>query len=158
MGIEIGILNWIQNLHTPAADAVMCFVTRLGDGGILWILLIVLLFLIPKTRKSGIILAAALCVDLVLCNGVLKHLFYRIRPCDVNTAVQLLIPRPGDFSFPSGHTAASFAAVAALYGNPHLCWRCLSLFPGCICTFIILRIFWAALPSDCYPDIWVTGW
>ena len=102
MGIEIGILNWIQNLHTPAADAVMCFVTRLGDGGILWILLIVLLFLIPKTRKS-------------LCNGVLKHLFCRIRPCDVNTAVQLLIPRPGDFSFPSGHTAASFAAVAALY-------------------------------------------
>ena len=115
MGIEIGILNWIQNLHTPAADAAMCFVTRLGDGGILWILLTVLLFLIPKTRKSGIILAAALCVDLVLCNGVLKHLFCRIRPCDVNTAVQLLIPRPGDFSFPSGHTAASFAAVAALY-------------------------------------------
>ena len=115
MGVEIGILNWIQNLHTPAADAAMCFVTRLGDGGILWILLTVLLFLIPKTRKSGIILAAALCVDLVLCNGVLKHLFCRIRPCDVNTAVQLLIPRPGDFSFPSGHTAASFAAVAALY-------------------------------------------
>ena len=56
MGIEIGILNWIQNLHTPAADAAMCFVTRLGDGGILWILLTVLLFLIPKTRKSGIII------------------------------------------------------------------------------------------------------
>ncbi len=53
MGIEIGILNWIQNLHTPAADAVMCFVTRLGDGGILWILLIVLLFLIPKPEKAG---------------------------------------------------------------------------------------------------------
>ena len=52
MGIEIGILNWIQNLHTPAADAVMCFVTRLGDGGILWILLIVLLFLHSKNPKK----------------------------------------------------------------------------------------------------------
>ena len=108
MGIEIGILNWIQNLHTPAADAVMCFVTRLGDGGILWILLIVLLFLIPKTRKSGIILAAALCVDLVLCNGVLKHLFYRIRPCDVNTAVQLLIPKTGGFLFSVGTYGGGF--------------------------------------------------
>lgn len=29
--------------------------------------------------------------------------------------VQLLIARPADYSFPSGHTAASFAAVAALY-------------------------------------------
>ena len=29
--------------------------------------------------------------------------------------MQLLIPNPTDFSFPSGHTAASFAAVAALY-------------------------------------------
>ena len=39
----------------------------------------------------------------------------RIRPCDVNQTVQLLIARPADYSFPSGHTAASFAAVAALY-------------------------------------------
>lgn len=50
--------------------------------------------------------------DLLL---ILKNLFARIRPCDVNTQIQLLIARPDDFSFPSGHTAASFAAVAALY-------------------------------------------
>lgn len=54
-------------------------------------------------------------MDILLCNGILKNLFCRIRPCDVNTSIQLLIARPNDFSFPSGHTAASFAAVAALY-------------------------------------------
>lgn len=101
-------------MRTPAWDAVMTFMTRLGDAGIIWILLAAVLLMIPKTRKSGAILAAALCVDVVLCNGILKNLFARIRPCDVNTSIQLLIARPDDFSFPSGHTAASFAAVAAL--------------------------------------------
>ena len=58
---------------------------------------------------------AALVLDMILCNGILKHVFARVRPCDVNTTIQLLVPRPSDYSFPSGHTAASFAAVAALF-------------------------------------------
>lgn len=81
----------------------------------IWILLAAVLLIIPRTRKSGLIMAAALCVDLVLCNSIMKPAFARIRPFDVNTAVSLLVARPGDFSFPSGHTAASFTAVAALY-------------------------------------------
>ncbi|MEE1242887.1 phosphatase PAP2 family protein [Frisingicoccus sp.] len=113
--MEIKILDLIQSIRTPVGDMLMCFITKLGNAGIIWILLAVILLMIPKTRKSGIILAVALCVDLVLCNGILKNLFVRIRPCDVNTSIQLLIPRPHDYSFPSGHTAASFAAVAALY-------------------------------------------
>lgn len=115
MEIEIGILDLIQNLRTPIGDVLIPYITKLGNTGMIWILLAIILLLIPKTRKSGAILAAALCVDVVLCNGILKHLFRRIRPCDVNTSVQLLIARPSDFSFPSGHTAASFAAVTALY-------------------------------------------
>ncbi len=108
-------MDQIQSMRTPIGDAVFPLITRLGDAGIIWILLAVVMLLIPKTRKSGVILAAALCVDVVLCNGILKNLFRRVRPCDVNTVIQLLVARPDDFSFPSGHTAASFAAVAALY-------------------------------------------
>lgn len=114
MGIEIGILDWIQSIRSPVMDMVMAFITRLGNAGAVWIVLTVILLIIPKTRKSGAILAAALCVDVVLCNGILKNLFGRIRPYDVNTSIRLLIARPADFSFPSGHTAASFAAVTAL--------------------------------------------
>ncbi len=108
------ILDRIQSIRTPAGDMVMTFITRLGNAGAVWIFLAAMLLVIPRTRKSGAVLAAALCVDVVLCNGILKNLFGRIRPCDINTSIRLLIPRPGDFSFPSGHTAASFAAVAAL--------------------------------------------
>ena len=39
----------------------------------------------------------------------------RTRPYDVNTGIQLLVAKLRDYSFPSGHTAASFASVAALY-------------------------------------------
>lgn len=112
--MEISILDWIQTMRTPIGDMVIPLVTKLGDAGMIWILLSVVLILISRTRKSGVILAAALCVDVVLCNGILKNLFRRIRPCDINTSIQLLVARPDDFSFPSGHTAASFAATAAL--------------------------------------------
>ena len=95
--MEIHILDMIQNLRTPIGDVVVPLITRLGDAGIIWIILTVLLLIIPKTRKTGVIMMA------------------RTRPFDVNTAVQLLVAKPRDYSFPSGHTAASFASVTALY-------------------------------------------
>lgn len=113
--MEIQILNWLQGLHNPILDKLMCLITHLGDAGIIWILLAIVMILIPKTRKSGVILAFALVVDVILCNAILKNLVARVRPYDVNTAVHVLIAKPKDFSFPSGHTAASFASVAALY-------------------------------------------
>ena len=113
-GMELKILDWIQTIHTPIGDAFMCFITSLGNVGAIWIVLAVVLIAIPKTRKSGIIVAA-LIIDAALCSGILKNVFCRIRPFDVNTAVQVLITKPRDFSFPSGHTSASFAAATALY-------------------------------------------
>ena len=113
--MEIQILNWLQSLHTPILDKIMQLLTHLGDMGIIWIILTIVMLLIPKTRKSGVIMAAALIVDVILCNVILKNLIARVRPYDVNTAVQVLVAKPKDFSFPSGHTAASFASVTALY-------------------------------------------
>ena len=111
--MEIHILDMIQNLRTPIGDVVVPLITRLGDAGIIWIILTVLLLIIPKTRKTGVM--AALLVDVLLCNVLIKNLVARTRPFDVNTAVQLLVAKPRDYSFPSGHTAASFASVPALY-------------------------------------------
>ena len=113
--MEIHILDMIQNLRTPIGDVVVRRITRLGDAGIIWIILTVLLLIIPKTRKTGVIMMAALLVDVLLCNVFIKNLVARTRPFDVNTTVQLLVAKPRDYSFPSGHTAASFASVTALY-------------------------------------------
>lgn len=115
MNIELKILDWFQTLHTPVLDKFMTSVTKLGNAGIFWIILTVLFLLIPKMRKTGVVMAAALIIDLLLCNVLLKNLVARSRPYDVNTGIQLLVAKLRDYSFPSGHTAASFASAAALY-------------------------------------------
>ncbi len=113
--MELRFLDFLQTIHTPLLDKILAFITSLGNAGIIWIVLAVVLLILPKTRKVGMIVGAALLVDLVLCNLILKNLVARVRPYDVNTAIAILIKKPLDFSFPSGHTAASFAAMTALF-------------------------------------------
>lgn len=114
--MELAILDFIQlNLRCGILDGIMTFITGLGDSGKIWIACTILLLLIPRTRKAGAAMGIALALESICCNVILKPFVARIRPCDVNTAVQLLIERPSDYSFPSGHTAASFAAASALY-------------------------------------------
>lgn len=113
--MELRFLDFLQTIHTPLLDKILAFITSLGNAGIIWIVLAVVLLILPKTRKTGIIVAAALLMDLILCNLILKNLVARVRPYDVNTAIAILIKKPLDFSFPSGHTAVSFAAMTALF-------------------------------------------
>lgn len=116
MDWEFQLLDWIQNLRNPILDEFFSHITHLGGmGGIFWILWTAVLLCIPKTRKAGMIMALALLSDLIICNGLLKPLFHRIRPYDVNSTVQLIAAKQKDFSFPSGHTAVSFAGMTALY-------------------------------------------
>lgn len=113
--MEIQILDWIQNIRNPVCDVLMPFITAFGNAGVIWILLAMVLLVRPKTRRLGVTLAAALLLDVVVCNMIIKNVVARTRPFDVNTTIQLLINKPRDYSFPSGHTAASFSACAALY-------------------------------------------
>ena len=147
MSFELEILNQLQKLHTPVLDKIMVFITNLGSAGIIWIILTVVCLIIPRTRKVGWVMAASLIVDLILCNGILKNLVARIRPCDVNKSIQLLIERPWDYSFPSGHTAASFASVTALYlaGEKKL-WK-LALALGCVISFSRMYLY-VHYPTD----------
>ena len=110
--MEIHILDMIQNLRTPIGDVVVPLITRLGDAGIIWIILTVLLLIIPKTRKTGVIMMAALLVDVLLCNVLIKNLVARTRPFDVNTAVQLLVAKPQDYSFHGGFICFGYGIVS----------------------------------------------
>lgn len=58
--MELKILDWIQALHNPVTDVLFVWITRLGNAGMIWILLAAVLLLRRKTRKTGDILAAAL--------------------------------------------------------------------------------------------------
>ena len=100
MSWEFAILDFIQTLRTPIGDFIWPAITVLGNGGIFWILLTIALLINKKTRKSGWILMAALLVDLILCNGVIKNAVARTRPYIINSSIQLLIDQPKEFSFP----------------------------------------------------------
>ena len=114
--MELAVLDFIQELfRNPFMDSLMPAVTSLGDAGFLWILLGLALLCSRKYRRTGAAVLLSLAADLVICNLLLKNMVARVRPCDLNPAVQLLIAHPSDFSFPSGHTCASFAAAFALY-------------------------------------------
>ena len=112
---EIGILDWIQTLRNPVLDIFMPLITKLGDGGIFWIAVTLLFLILPKTRKTGCFMMFALLFDVVLCNLMIKPLVDRTRPFVVNPDIMLLITKPHEASFPSGHTAVSFTSAFALY-------------------------------------------
>lgn len=121
--LDFWILDLIQtHLRSDFLDTVMPLITMLGNGGAIWIGCSALLLLMPKTRRVGAVMAVSLVLEVLCCNVLLKPLVARIRPCDVNTAVQLLIAHPTDFSFPSGHTGASFAAASALFFSKNRLW------------------------------------
>ncbi len=119
-GFDLPVLDWIAaNLWCPFLDFVMPLITILGDAGIFWIGVSVVMLFIPKWRKAGFSMGLALLIGLVVCNITMKPLFARIRPYDYQwlaygKEIKLLIEAQHDFSFPSGHTLASFEAATAL--------------------------------------------
>lgn len=122
VSFDLPILDWIQaNLKNGFLNVVMPFITTFGDGGIFWIACAVILLCIPKTRKTGLGMAFALIMGLIVCNITLKPLVGRIRPYDFQEKLGVVIPllteRMHDYSFPSGHTIASFEAATVLLIN-----------------------------------------
>lgn len=121
--LELGILDWIQsNLRCGVLDALMPALSWTCNHGEIWIVLAAVLLAVKRCRRQGLAVGCALVTDLVLCNLILKPLVNRARPFTVHP-VELLIPPPGDASFPSGHTAASFAAVLALKASGSPLWK-----------------------------------
>ena len=120
VSFDLPILDWIAaNLWCPFLDTVMPIITMFGDGGIFWIAISVLLILTKKHRRTGLGMGFALAMGLLICNIILKPGVARIRPYDFQMQyfakeIQLIAGGMHDFSFPSGHTIASFEACTAL--------------------------------------------
>lgn len=115
MSLEFAFLYGFQTLHCAPLNALSILFDTIGAHGELWIVLTILLLLSPKTRKAGAASALALVLYFLTCHVGLKPLIARPRPCDLDASVQLLVPRPYGWSFPSGHTTSGFAAATAIF-------------------------------------------
>lgn len=120
---DLPILTYIaQHFRCDFLDAILPVLSSFANGGIFWIALGALLFLLPKYRKTGFEILFALLCGLLLCNLFLKPICGRIRPYDYqaqyhNITIQLLISPLKDASFPSGHTVASFESAVVIIRN-----------------------------------------
>ena len=96
--MDFAILDLIaSNLRNGFLDVLMPAITFLGDGGWFWIACAVIMLFFKKTRKTGIMMGLSLVCGLILCN------------------LTLMLTEPmHDFSFPSGHTIASFEGAVVL--------------------------------------------
>lgn len=117
MSWEFSILYALQELHNPILDAFMVFISSLGDDGILWIAIGVICLFFKKHRKMGLQVLISMLCTFIIGNLILKNVFARPRPCDIDTMVAMLISRPHGHSFPSGHSINSMVAAVALFLN-----------------------------------------
>ncbi len=107
------VADRIDAIHRPWLNRVMIVFTHLGSGGLIWWLTLCLPMVITVAyRRLGITIALSMGVTYVLGEKILKHLVGRIRPSESIDEGEMLVRRPKDHSFPSGHTACSFTVFA----------------------------------------------
>lgn len=114
---EFSILYALQELHNPVLDAIMVFVTKLGDDGIFWIAIGIFCLFFKKHRKMGVQVLLSMLVTYIIGNLILKNVFARPRPCDIDSTVAMLVSRPHGHSFPSGHSMNGMVAAVAMFLN-----------------------------------------
>ena len=113
---DFAILDWIaENLRCDILDSFFPAFTFLGNSGWFFILTAVVMLFFKKTRKIGLAIGLALIFGLIFGNLTLKPLIARIRPFDLRPYIELIISKPSEFSFPSGHTLAAFETAAAIF-------------------------------------------
>lgn len=109
------ILYYIQKkLRCKALNFIFPKISAIGNGGFIWIAVSVILMLNKAYRKTGLIVVFGLMAGVIFGNLLLKPLAARPRPCWNDKSIELLIPVPHDYSFPSGHTISSVTASIIL--------------------------------------------
>lgn len=114
MHLETEILKLIWSLHNPTLDYLMTIVTHLGDLGLIWIVICVIMAWKKQNRWIALEMALSLILSVLIGSLLLKPLIRRHRPSWIHDT-DLLIRNPRDYSFPSGHTYSGFAVSTSLF-------------------------------------------
>jgi undecaprenyl-diphosphatase len=114
-GIDRRLFTLINDLpHSATSDRYVSVLSDLGEG-LGWVAGGAALAMLggSRGRRAGMATAAASLAATYVVQTRVKPLFRRVRPF-VNRDARVVGTRPADHSFPSGHTASSFAAATAL--------------------------------------------
>lgn len=87
-------------------------------------------------------------LSFIVGNLIIKNMVDRLRPCQIDETVSLIVKIPFDSSFPSGHTLNGITAAVTLMlidkrmGIPALVLAILIAFQGCTTLCIFQRMSW----------------
>lgn len=114
--LDVNILMFIQeHLRVDFLTPILKFFTLLGDHGMLWIGVALLLIIFKRTRPIGVTAGASLALNALLVNVIIKNLVARTRPYEVIDGLTRLVGEQSDFSFPSGHTSSGFSVAVVIF-------------------------------------------
>ena len=114
--MELSLLYSIP--RTDFLDRFFLFFTKLpGSIGQLWLIVGIALLVFKRTRKTGAAVLVSFVGVLLFGELLLKHLFIRQRPCQIDQAFAMLVERPTSSSFPSTHTAFAIGTATAIFIN-----------------------------------------
>jgi YegS/Rv2252/BmrU family lipid kinase len=102
--------------HPPAANALMYGLTTIMNRGDGWALLLLARTMANRRRgwRSMVDVLPALWLTAATVEGPVKQLFRRQRPFIAIVRAIVVGRKPGNFSFPSGHSAAAFGGATLL--------------------------------------------
>lgn len=136
---EEAIILWIRDhMSCMFLDGIMKGVSTLGNHGFIWILFAILMMAWGFRKKNGwcrcgFFLILALLGSALIVNLTLKPNVARVRPY-VTLGLDIIVPPLADFSFPSGHTSAAFAAVPVFFAVGRK-WGAVMLLFACVMAF-----------------------
>lgn len=130
-------LVWIaQNIRNAVLDPFMEIYTQLGNAGMLFIALGVLMLCFKQTRRAGFSALCAMLIGLVVVNLTIKPLAARARPWLVIENFVNLVPEHDPNSFPSGHTNSAFAFALAVCMSAPKRWMKVSA----VCAAVLMGL------------------
>ena len=112
--MEFSILYAIP--RTALMDSFFLGLTKItGSYAQIWVILGIILLFFRKTRATGAAILLSFIGVYIFGQLFLKNLFSRPRPCQIDQTFALLVARPSSSSFPSTHSACSFAAATSIF-------------------------------------------
>ncbi len=130
-------LVWVaEHVRCAVLDPFMRVYTQLGNAGMLFIALGVLMLFFKQTRKAGASALCAMLIGLIVVNFTIKPLVSRPRPWLVIENFVNMVPEHDPNSFPSGHTNAAFAFALSVCMSAPKKWMKISA----VCAAVVMGL------------------
>ena len=115
LNLDVNILIWItENIHGTWISGLFYLITILGNGGFLWLCTALYFKVKRKSMRDASMIVLALLISSFVVDVLIKNIFQRQRPFAVFKKIVPAFIEPSSYSFPSGHSATSFACASMI--------------------------------------------